>query len=70
MSKQEAAMAILEYLTEHGHKKAPATREIRVSGDDEGLWFVEIAHADHESRFGKGSDFAEALEAALRAPIC
>lgn len=70
MSKQEAAMAIFEYLAEHKHAKQPATREIRVSGDDDGAWFVEIAHADHESRFGKGADFAEALEKALNAPIC
>lgn len=69
MSKQEAAMAILEYLTEHAHKKAPATREIRVTGDDEGSWFVEFAYADGESRHGKGADFAEALAAALRAGI-
>lgn len=70
MSKQEAMEAIFDYLTNHAHQKQPATREIRVSGDDDGTWFIEIAHADHESRFGKGADFAEALDKAFAAPIC
>jgi hypothetical protein len=70
MSKQEAMEAIFDYLTNHDHPKQPATREIRVSGDDEGRWFIEMQHADHESRFGVGADFAEALNKAFAAPIC
>lgn len=69
MSKQEAAMAILEYLTDHSDPKAPGTRAVSVTGDEQGGWAVEFRHLAGESRRGRGSDFAEALEAALRAPI-
>lgn len=70
MSKQEAMEWIFNYLTSHEHKSLPATREIRVSGDSEGSWFVEIAFANNESQWGKGADFAEAFANATNSRIC
>ena len=70
MSKQEAMGAIFDYLADHSHPKQPGAREIRVYGDDEGRWSVELKQANDESRRGSGADFAEALDNAFSAPIC
>ncbi len=70
MSKQEAMEAIFDYLTDHAHAKQPGARQIRVIGDGDGSWHVELEQANSESRLGTGSDFAEALDNAFAAPIC
>lgn len=70
MSKQEAMEAIFNYLADHAHPKQPGIRCIRVMGDADGLWRVEIDQAHGESREANGADFAEALDAAFNAPIC
>ncbi len=62
MSKQQAMEYLFNYLTDHSSSYQPGVRSIRVTGDGDVGWCVEIARDRGKTQEGRGADFAEALD--------